>query len=209
MAISKISGSSNCRCISWPHCFPGPVSPVWRPAVGSWQLCHASITAPDESVKGMMSSETVIITFTIYWIKSGCYKSCIHTRVGFCLVAISTVKHHDGQWHHCLWIWGSVSPSLLLTTVPAAVFHCRPSHVVLTWISNSLTVHRKLSPDNHWQTSLCQVWKRPSLCTTCAWLSFVQPHMHKTTLANEPRKLSSENCVSKRHDCEKQWPTGK
>lgn len=45
-----------------------PMSPVWHQSVVIWQLCHTSMTTPRESEKGMMSSEAVTITLTIYWI---------------------------------------------------------------------------------------------------------------------------------------------
>ena len=47
-------------------------------------------------------------------LKNGCHKSEGMYILGLANVRIgiwrSAVKHRDGRWHHCWWIWGSVSP---------------------------------------------------------------------------------------------------
>lgn len=77
VAISKISGSDSRRCIFGPRCFPEIQRRPWdvsQLSVG--RLCHASITTPhDSKKKGTMSSGTVIVMLTIYWINNGCYES--------------------------------------------------------------------------------------------------------------------------------------
>lgn len=98
VAISKISGSDNCRCIFGPRCFPEIQRRLWdvsQLSVG--RLNHASITTPHESEKkkGMMPSETVTVTLTIHWINNGCYKSNVM------YMGLGDVCRSD-MWRWCL-----------------------------------------------------------------------------------------------------------